>query len=509
MGAFFRGTMFVNIKNNEVNIQYSPKYIAFSEDNFYKQQAEQTVLSEGYYLSTTPSVEDILYSDYDNFTQKFQGSYVCVAYQKEKAALHVFNDLLSKKYVYYYLQGNHFACSTSYFALIDYLKKENVALTVSNEGLQQMLQKGTFAGDTTYVEEVHFLRAYEYIRYQNQIVSIECIPYPSPIENITMEQAVDTAYELFCKAVTMQMQKNNIHNKKHISSLSGGMDSRAVFLQLQAQGVQNLETYTYAQSGSVDETVSRQIAEDYKCKHRFYPLDNGLFVEDRSQIMAQNEGQMYYCGATGMFRCMQGVNLTQSGLIYMGIGGGEIFGDIVKSEHEKPQGNFPKYAYAINLDDIRACQNSVYTVSHICTCASPFLQEDFFVYLMRLPLAIKERRRLYVEIYQKYMYNSYETTAFKGKIGAKRTYLQRALHYLRSYAFPKDRFNMNPFSYWWQTSPCFKQYIQTTYEGDMQSLQAAGYHTALLEQNYKSDVLAKLRTLTASAILKYIHVGEL
>lgn len=500
--------MFISIHNDRCTMKFNPRLNVFASDNYYRDEAGFTCLSEGYYLSSTPTVEEIAAKSYGDFVSVYKGRYVAALWDKNRRYLYVYQDLLAKKFVYYYHQNNCFICATSYYEILDYIKSHQLPCQLDEEGIGQMLQLGRFVDHHTYIKEIKFLRAFEWIEYSSGTLHVNRLPYPQPISQISLEQARDEAYRLFQEAAKCQIKKNERENKRHIVSLSGGMDSRAIFLQLIQNGTADIISYCYAQRNSVDQLVAEQIARDYHTEHIFYPLDGGMFVAQREAMMAQNEGQMYYCGATGMLACMQGVDNTHAGLVHMGIGGGEILGDIISAQTEVPHQEFPKKSYQINLNDIRCCQNSVYTVSDRFECASPFLYEDFFLYLMRLPAQIKQKRRLYVEIYNKYMYNSYETTAFRGKIGKKRSLLSKIFHYVKVELLKKDRFSMNPFAYWWVQNPAFKTYIQSTFELDKRKLKTLGYDTAQLEAICQGDVLAKLRVLTVSAMLLHILSKE-
>lgn len=492
--------MFLKIKNGNVELKHNPKYIHFEDDNFIYDTENFTVISEGYYLGETPNYDSILNLKYDEFINKYKGSFVVVKYNKSNKNISIYNDLLSKKYIYYFSSDNLTMCSTSYFEILSELKAEDIKLSIDDDGVKDMLVRGSFTDNRTYTKEIKFLRAFEYICIDDEF-NVNKLEYPKPISTISMNEARDKAYKLFQDGVKLAINKNEQFKRDHIASLSGGMDTRAVFLQLIQNNIKNIVTYTYAQSNSMDEIISKQIAKDYKVKNIFYPLDNAEFILDRDKLISQNEGQMYYCGSTGMYNCLQMVDTSKSGLIYMGIGGGEILGDILKVEYEEPYKDFPKKSYMINLDDIRQCQNSVLTAAKYSDYFSPFLYEDFFTYVMRLPFEIKQRRALYVEIFNEFMYNSYDTTMFKGKIGNKRSFISRVYNYAKLKILKKDKYSMNPMDYWYNTNNTIQNYIISTFNNDIEILESLNYNTQMLKNNFSGDTLAKLRTLTASYMI--------
>lgn len=497
--------MFLKIKNGKVEIRHNLQKSFFEDDNFFNNAEDFTLLSEGYFLSDTPDFDSIKSLNYSNFVSKYKGSFVVLRHNKADNSIGVYNDLLSKHFVYYFSSEDLIVCTNSYFDILNALKQEKISLSIDDKGIRSMLSRGSFTGAHTYVNEIKFLRAFEYIEITDKLY-VSIIPYPSAIQNINITEARDRSYQLFKEGCELAIAKNNKYGRDHIASLSGGMDTRAVFLQLMKNGVKNLSTYTYAQNNSMDEIIAKQIAEDYQVTNVFYPLDNAEFIKDRELLISQNEGQMYYCGSTGMYNCMQMVDTSNAGLIYMGIGGGEILGDILKVEHEKAYKDFPKKSYMLNLDDIRQCQNSVYTAHKFSDFVSPFLYEDFFVYAMSLPFAIKQRRTLYVEIFKQFMYNSYYTTAFRGQIGNKRSFINRVYNYLKRKIFKIDKYSMNPMDYWYSNNESIKAFINDTYKSDIVKLKKLGFNTYMLDDNFAGDTLAKLRTITASyMILKVLE----
>lgn len=489
----------IDYKNN-IFIKYNPRIITFEKDNFEFESEGFRALSEGYYISETPTF-DFFNLDYKAFTDKFKGAYIFVLHNKKTNNINIYNDLLSKAYVYYYNSENMFACASSYFELVKYLKEKDIKLDYDFEAQEYFKNNGVFCGDKTYFNEIKFLKAFEYIEITDKAV-IKKIPYPKPInvDEISFDAAVDKAYYLFEQASSAAINKNIINKKAHVCSLSGGMDSRAIFLQLVKKGVKPIYTYTYAQKGSKDETISEKIAKDFGTEHVFYDISGGEFVKKRDQIIKLNEGQMSFSGATGAHDTIRLVKAQNIGLVYLGIGGGEIMGDILNEEGESPTGDIPKLNYIKNFDDIRACMNSALCMGDMAESYSPFLYEDLFIFLMQLPLSYKQKRRLYVSIFKRYMPNKYSTTMFRGKIGNKIAKPLRVLSYIIYSLFKKNKYNMNPFELWWENNPNFKNFIIDSFNDDMKNI--SGLDVVKLQNEFNNaNIYKKTNIISLSGVL--------
>ncbi|NMD37380.1 MAG: hypothetical protein GYA87_01710 [Christensenellaceae bacterium] len=489
-----------DFKNNTL-LKYNPKIICFEKDNFEFENDDIKALSEGYYLEQTPQEQHFNLS-YKAFTDIFKGAYIFVCQNKKRNNVKIYNDLLSKAYIFYYNNEDFFACSSNYFELINLLRQKNIKLDYDCDALNYFIKAGVFKGHSTYFEQVKFLKAFEYIEIDNT-AQIKNIPYPEPISDISFNEAVDKAYALFEQGSNAIINKNKKYNKSHVCSLSGGMDSRAIFLQLIKNDIKPIYTFCYAQKGSKDESISNAIAKDFGSQHIFYDISGGEFIKNRNSIIEQNQGQMVFSGSTGAYDAIRQVKANNIGLVYLGIGGGEIMGDIITEAGETPIGNVPKANYIKNLDDIRVCMNSALAIGGVAQSASPFLYEDLFLFLMRLPAIYKLRRRLYVAMFKKYMPNKYCTTMFRGKIGNVFAKPLRIMSYIFYIIFKKNKYNMNPFELWWQNNDGFKDYINNSFYDDIKALQ--GFDTSRLNREFDAaDVYKKTNIISLSFMLKIL-----
>ena len=77
------------------------------------------------------------------------------------------------------------------------------------------------------------------------------------------------------------------------------MDSRACLLKAAACGYNSdITCVTYSQAGSIDYTVSQQIAFDHHLDYLFYPMDAAVFMDRLDDALECNECQQSSIGST-------------------------------------------------------------------------------------------------------------------------------------------------------------------------------------------------------------------
>ncbi len=518
---------------------------AFPSDNFRTDAGKYTVLCEGCVLQpaefTAQTIADIFDDSPEKLYSAFKGSFVIAIIDNETGSCTVFNDLLSKKPLYYFSNENQFCFSTSFWQLYDHLKAEGTAMTLNEAAVRSMLKNGYLISDITYVSEIHSLMPFQVI-VDGDTVNL---PIPSDEREISAETAVAELDRLFMEGCRLQLQKNAAAGYRQVFSLSGGMDSKAVLLCAKRLGISPDSCFTYAETGSNDEQIARQIAADIGCDHLFFPMDGGGFLADRESRITANEGLIHYAGTTGLMEVIRQLDCSSIGIVSAGIGGGEIMGDVnmitppadrksyiartvqllkisdTAAERELTDSMMSYYDSGnqfANLREMRVCTNFAHTASGSFEVASPFLYEDFFCYALSLPAAMRTNRKLYRLWYEKYMPNSYETT-FRPDDNAdiSLTFFRRVLRKLR-FTFngltgrfgsgkpSKTSAQMNPYDYWWATNQQLREDINDMYTDDMSRLtDLEPWLSKAVSDSFDGSFPDKLRTLTVTWVLNRMN----
>ena len=426
--------------------------------------------------------KDIILSLYNlygaDMVRYAKGAYALSIWDKKDEKVFITNDLLSKRSIYYRIDQNGVSFAGSFFDLVDLLSITNYIPKINVSAVQSMSAQGYLTGNTTYLEDVFYLNAFESIVIDLKTNTTEIIKHKLKSAQITedVDALIDQFDSLFTNAVKLQFDKNKDYGYQQVSTLSGGMDSRACLLKGIDVGYKNdIICFNYAQSGSLDFQISQQIAIDYHLNYIFYPMDSALFVPTYKNSIARNECQQRAIGSTAAVTLADLLNTTNFGIIHTGLLGGELMGDLITFAGAEVKNKLKKvinilFAKKINsnalcsnfnslLDQLRACQNFAYMFLERCEVFSPFLDEDVFEFLSQLEPKHLYQRKFYLKWTQKYIPNHYILThlgcradASPLKIVATKTY-----YTLQKKLTGKSTKEMNPFDFWFHNNPEYKQ----------------------------------------------------
>ena len=511
-----------------VIIEDSQKNVKFKDDNISFESDEYIIKTYGYFLnmdeclsrfSCETPIELIiqLIENGEQLPKVLHGAYVVLLYIKKSQQLFVFNDLLSKHSIYYYYDENtgNLLVSDSFFETLQMVRKKDLPFTIDSLGVKMMLWHRMFYDNLTYIREIKFLRPFEYAVVSNDRMKLETIPYPKMID-VSMEEAAGEIHKLFTKAVQEQYQKNEKNNYPQVTTLSGGMDSRSTFLYGLSNGYTNQMCYCVGESTSADFACAQPLAIKHDCNFYFHPIDRGNGMLRRDEICNANEGQMCYFGVS-YIDIFHFYKTEQWGIIHTGLGGGEIMGDMRIAEHpsrkekyieslkyrlgkgkkdrswesfinslhctdedkeriETFQSYYSDFNAFQSLNDMRRCLNvqkvaGSFGVEYV----SPYLNEDFFCYMLQIPYSLTKDRKLYIYWQKKYNPRQFETpSTFQlgcrpgNRVGY---YAKRFYKYVVNKMGKKTGYDMIPIELWMKVNPKIKQSQDKWFETDMKKLE--------------------------------------
>lgn len=451
----------------------------FLNDNFTYENEKYKILVEGVLLNlkevkekNSEDIFNVIIEAYEkkNIERLFKGSYLICIIDKEMNNLSLINDLLSKKSLFYYKEED-FYFSTSFFNLVETLKKQKKALSIDNIGISMIKNFGRFYDDYTYLKEIKFLKPFNSILNGNlQVAQKKKV-------KIIEENVIETIDNLFEKAVALQYSKNKENGKIQVASISGGMDSKNLFLYAKKLGFNDDLMFTYAEEKSLDFIIAKKIAKDYCIPFKYYSLQKGNFMFDlRKELCEMSECQMSYFGTTGLLYAIKDFSDPNIGIIHTGIGGGELFGDIlsirdsnqeienfvrkskleIKEENElldKIVNQYQDYNDFIKMNIPREAPAFQKIVESKYEAMSPYLEEDFFEYMCNVDTKMLRGEKNYRILYCKWVdekaSNKYRTTKIRLKHNSSILRYPRAIicHIKRKMNL-KTKYDMNPFWYW-------------------------------------------------------------
>lgn len=516
--------LYYNQRTGQIDIKITGSG-RFKEDSVSYESEDYQIATTGYFLNTAECLQKYHCNDLVELiitlckneipiSKVLYGGYIIVVYMKKTRKIQIFNDLLSKHSIYYSYEkeSGQLFISDNFFEVVEMLKEKGLPYTIDELGVKMMLGHQIFYDDVTYVNEIKFLCPFKYITIVNNDFIIDDIQREEELD-ITMDEAAHSLHCLFKKAVMLQYEKNENNGYPQVTTVSGGMDSRSTFLYSLQCGYTSQKCYNYAETGSADFYIAEELTQKYNCGFYFHSLGKGNFLKDRDKLCVANEGQMSYAGTTGTMDCLTFFNTKEFAIIHTGLGGGEIMGDVCSSEHPNKreklvnslryrlgkgkkdfgwstfltsldcteeecerirtiQKKYRDFSEFQNLNDMRRCLNAQ-KIAFYCGCyyVSPFLYEDFFCYMLRIPYKLKRDRQLYLHWQKAYNPQQFETkSTFRLGVTSNNTmiyYAKRFGVYIINKFGGKSHYDMNPIEYWKKYDPTINSLQEELYSYDM------------------------------------------
>ena len=468
-----------------------------------------------------------------------KGVYSLLLWDKQAGQVLITNDLLSKRPLYYHMAEDALFYSASYYDLLDNLAAEGCTPALCMDALTDMLNTGFLSESKTYLEGVVFLNAFESLLVDLQTQRTELVRQPMKALVIpdSEEAVLDRFDELFSDAVRLQFAKNAEYGYSQCTTLSGGMDSRACLLKAVNLGFdRDILCFNYAQSGSLDFSISQEIAANLGLDYVHYPMDAAVFIGRLQEAMDSNECMQSGIGATGARSMANILSTSRFGLISIGICGGELMGDLIQRERRnEPTNKYLRYAKrAVNkfkeqlhpelppagdftfdlkeyLNHLRASKNFVSMFLDKCECISPFMDEDVAMFVLQLDPRLLYNRRMYRKWMIKYLPNSYIITSSCARIDSSlpAELLAKLRYRVLSKRNGVSRWNMNPIDHWFEFYPHHVDHCVAEFEENCRWLQQRSCDTQILsaiERGWNNSWLKRLYVLTAQRAVKDILI---
>ena len=498
-----------------IKIDYCPKLVKFKSDNFEYEDEQVRIVCEGIIYNSddlmseynTDSLSDVIKMVYFSkgiiyIPNILHGMYVVAVEDKTSNKTFIINDLLSKAPLYYFNDEKMIA-STSFFDEVKLVKDNNCNLNINEKGIQKVLERGFFEYDNTYFTQIKFLEFVQYICICDGKAEIENYEYieKTDVNPADEDKFCEKLYEYFDNSCRQAVLKNERQGYKNIFTLSGGLDCRCTFLACKKYVKNKSISFSYGNYRCKDLEIGAQIASDYNLDHFSYTT-NPKYLMDRDEVIAVNEGQMSYEGTTGLRRTITNLDTENSGLIYTGLSGGEVFGDACTLEGSLEENRISR------IQDVRACLNFHFSSRDKIEVFSPYLDEDFFMLMTKTEAKRLRRKSFYYKWYCMYFNDEHKINAceaapkpkyansFFGNIMMLKRVAKKRLK-LRS------RWDMNPIELWIKSDNELKEYIDNTFSKDILIVENkySDYAGVLRERFAKVSYPLKLKVLTVCKVL--------
>ncbi len=479
------------------------------------------------------------------FFNEIRGSYSCVFFNKNENIWLIYTDQLGDKKVYYSILNEGIILGSRIFNISETLKNNKKAITLNDVSCLSMLTFGYMIDDNTMVKEIKRLLPGNYIRIKDGKIDLNKYHEfnNKPLNDMSDEQLIEELDNLFRNAVKLQFEKDKEYGYKHISSLSGGLDSRMVNIVAHELGYEDILNYTFSQSNYLDEKIAKEIAVDLNHEFIFKSLDDAKFLYDIDSIIKINGGTSIYYGLAHSKNNLDIINLDQFGLVHTGQIGDVIVGSFSKTpNYEKI--NFSNYVYSTMFQDqlndmsfieyendemfkmynrgFNFALNGNLSFQEKTESFSPFYNVEFMQFCLNIPISKRVNHNLYYKwIINKYpIATNYVYERIKAKITTPKVYIKikdfviralnktfKVLNLPSLYGYNTKR-GMNPFDYWYRNNQNFKDFITNYYMKHLNNLNDHEKIKEMCEKLFNHGItVEKIQVLTILATVKMIY-GE-
>lgn len=506
----------------------------FMLDKVFVDRPDFLIITEGVILNRlelqeqykAQNFEECIVSMYmahgETFFNFFRGSFSGVLFDKATDTWFIYTDHIGDKQVFYSVVDNGILFGSEMGFMVETLKLNNYPISISKTGAYLALTHGFVIEDHTLVTEVKKLTAGHYLRYDKQ--ELKEIQYHrftnKPKVDMTIDEAIEGIDKYFRKAVQLQFEKDKEYGYKHLTTLSGGLDSRMTVWVAHQMGYTDQLNTTFSQSNYLDFSIAQQIATDLHHDFLFKTLDHGDFIQDIDNVTKLTYGNASFFGLVHGKSLYDKLNFEPYGIVHTGMIGDAIIGTFFKKlEYNKEvkigQGAYSlelierlidyKFKYDYENEEIfclytraftGANQGMVAFQEHTESC-SPFCDVDFIEFCYSIPLNLRFIHKIYFDwILQKYpgaaeyIWEKRKTKIkvqqeieFVNILGKKipknhvREWLWGVVYRrLQKLIKPKIQdkkicaWNMNPLEYWLETNPDLNKFIENYFTAEINKL---------------------------------------
>lgn len=392
---------------------------------------ESLILSLWGYIvpSCEASLRDISVNNYKELLEGLDGEYSLVLEVKNENKVVIANGYTGQQPVYYTSKNNSIVISNSF----DKLKDRISWGKLSTEASYQMLQYGFLLENLTPLEDVYKLFQREYLELDLGTGDLSILRFSSPkkFEVKCEDEAIKLIELSFNKSLDNLTSLIDKEALSPVFTLSGGLDSRVVALEMSERLPGNLRTLCFGKKGCLDMEISDNIARKYAFDHCFYELTANDYLYNFERSWRENNGFVYFSGASHTSSAINSIRMNKSNLLVTGQLGDAVLGSYLGESEAPPVvvkglGRFgyskepifysyrPKYNYK-NMEEylmfnrgFNGINNGVVTINKYTSHFSPFLTKDFIESSMSIAPSIRKKLSFYLKWLEKYHQSSTE-----------------------------------------------------------------------------------------------------
>ncbi|GGG42986.1 asparagine synthase-related protein [Epilithonimonas arachidiradicis] len=507
--------LFISEKKVKTDVFFVQDYDSIVIDNENFQMVIEGVILNKKQLLGTSYYSDFstffsnLYRDKDILAiQDLDGEFRGYVWNKLDEKVFVFTNPTSTQRVFYTKQQNQILIDTHLVRLSQSAKRKNFSISPNIDNIYSLLTFGNMLENQSPINQVFKILDGYYleIELKNQSVvekkyfDLEKTEYFK--EN--KKNAIQELNSIFSENVLWEYQKDNELNSKHFTLLSGGLDSRMALLYAEKLNEKPDEAFCFSQSGYLDETISRQIAKDYKIPYTFQPLDRGDYLAYIDKLTELSEGCGLFTGGIHVQYAFENLKNKDFKIVHSGsIGDGILGGFNTVPYRQKPgefkivvnrtflpkvQSDFNKIRQQYESEELFYLRNVAYNrtvlgaqvIQQYAYQTSPFMSKKMLAFAISLPEKWKIHQKLYLQWLNQCMPNAadyiWEKTGmkpdaqWKSMIGPQ---VKKRLSKIWNTKILKrtDKTSMYPYEFYYNNSKDIQNYYQNYFQENIWRLE--------------------------------------
>ncbi len=425
-------------KNFENGFLFQNTLNRFLDEKIFQEDEEIFVCFEGVFfnhknLRIENSVNNdfslfkkLFYESKRSFPSQIYGNYTGIVYDKNKKEVYLFTAHNGTKTLFYFFDKENkiliFGNSLKY--VIDLMRENGYKVELDNDGAYCLITVGYMVGERTLVKNVKKLKPATVLKFDGKNIGEETFFKISsyPLGKKQENMIIDELDNLFVEAVKAEYDKDIEYGFKHVSTLSGGLDSRTNLLTAHRLGYKDVLCLCFSENDYLDEKLSKKIASDFLDYYLFYSLNNGKYLIDIDNPVKANDGLIFYSGSSYMYSMFSLLNFSDYGILHTGVAGNEVLYSSLKFDyHEKPSKEkverifyssklrnkienildelVKKYETMEELAFYEKCVNGMYNafrnIEHFTEFSSPTLYAPTLEYIMKIDPKLKYNAHIY------------------------------------------------------------------------------------------------------------------
>lgn len=453
----------------------------FAEDKLFYEDQEIVIVIDGILLnakelknkysskSNSDLIKQLFKSHGADFFKILRGDLSLILFDKSKNRLLIYTNIIGTKPIYYYNnQGeNDIYASSNPLMLIKSLKKDNKKLTPNTNAFHVSAAYSYLLGDMFFASEIKKLEPGSYLDIDLKEGKRTLKSYfklsSYPQCNLGFEESVDKLEELFSHSIQLQFDKDNEYNYKHLSTLSGGLDSRMTTLVAAEKGYIS-DTLTFSSKGYWDEIIAKGISSEYGLKNTCLNIASGKYLKNFERSFEIDAGAVAFHLANQMFDLYNKVDFSNYGLVHSGQLGDVVLGKnyCITDFHTKYTPFYPSYKknYIEIIEPVLISEMEKHKtmeitrfynqgfnfiskgdliVNEYSESASPFTFQEVLEFGLSLPIKFRKNHKLYFRWIEKYHQTAgsffYENTKIRTLPYSKNRYLNKSNHIFNHISF--------------------------------------------------------------------------